>query len=245
MKTDARVEREIEHSKKLKDSWEGAYYYWETPAGKKRYERRLAMISSHITPEMSVLEIGCGTGCFTLQFAETKAHITAIDVSPDFLDIARKKVIASNVSFKIDNAYALSFEDSSFDTIVGSSVLHHLDIDQALKEFLRVLKPGGTIFFAEPNMLNPQIFIERNVGFVKSYLHVSPDETAFVRGPLRKKIFQYGFEDVTVAPFDFLHPLIFPPLVPFFQCFSLCIEKVPLLKEIAGSLFIQAKKPSQ
>ena len=47
----------------------------------------------------------------------------------------------------VDNAYAMSFTDDSFDAVIGSSVLHHLDIEKALSEIYRVLRPGGVISF--------------------------------------------------------------------------------------------------
>ncbi len=107
---------------------------------------------------------------------------------------------------EIQNAYELSYPDAVFDSVVGSSVLHHLEIEEALREIYRVLKPGGTIYFTEPNMLNPQIAIQKNVPWVKRKLGDSPDETAFFRWPLRRLLEETGYRDVRIDPFDFLHP---------------------------------------
>ena len=63
------------------------------------------------------------------------------------------------------------FEDSDaqgpFDAIVGSSVLHHLELRPALERIFQLLRPGGWMSFAEPNMLNPQIVIQKNVDWIK------------------------------------------------------------------------------
>jgi ubiquinone/menaquinone biosynthesis C-methylase UbiE len=57
--------------------------------------------------------------------------------------------------FHLMDAHELKFQDESFDLIFGVSVLHHLDINKAVSEFYRVLKPKGIIIFAEPLDINP------------------------------------------------------------------------------------------
>ena len=91
--------------------------------------------------------------------------------------------------------YRFDSDNERFDAVVGSSVLHHLDVAQALRECFRVLKPEGVICFTEPNMLNPQIALQKNISFLKKRLGDSPDETTFFRwqiqgfcaGPASKK----------------------------------------------------------
>lgn len=239
---DDRIEHEIAHGKYLKDIWSGTLWYWETPAGKRRWDRRVTMLTSHITAGMEVLEIGCAVGYFTKEIVKSAAHVTAIDISPDFLEVAKKNVSSPNATFKVDNAYDLSFPDNSFDTIVGSSILHHLDIDKALKELCRVLKPGGTIYFTEPNMLNPQVFLERHTALFGYLIKKSPDETAFLRWRLKEDLKENGFTDIFIEPFDFLHPLTPRFMIPFVQALGTGLETIPLLREIAGSLYIKATK---
>ena len=239
---DKRIENEIAHGKHLREAWSGTFWYWETPAGKLRWARRLRMLMSHITSAMRVLEVGCGVGYFTQEVSKTGAHVTAIDISPDLLSVAQDKIKNANVTFKVENAYELSFPDATFDTVIGSSILHHLDVDKALNEFFRVLKPGGTLYFTEPNMVNPQIFLERHTALFGYLINKSPDETAFVRRSLRKKILKYGFRDIQIVPFDFLHPLTPRIIIPIINALGTCLECIPLLKEIAGSLYIRATK---
>lgn len=241
MEIDNRLKNEIEHGKKIAGD-AGRIWNWESPAGKRRWERRVRMLTSHITPGMNVLEIGCGTGYYTKELEKTGARITAIDISPDLLNVARTSVISEKVTFKIDNAYDMSFEDGIFDTVVGISVLHHLDMERSLKEIYRVLKPGGAIRFSEPNMLNPQIAIQKNIPYIKERMGDSPDETAFFKWKMRKLLLEYGFKDVSVIPFDFLHPSIPERMVPFFDRLGELLEKAPIIREIAGSLYIKAAK---
>lgn len=238
----SRLQHEIEHGRYLAKHGAGEVWNWESPAGRIRWQRRVRMLTSHIRAKMDVLELGCGTAYFTRQLALTGAKITAIDISPELLEAAQQQCLASNVKFDIQNAYALTYPPASFDSIVGSSVLHHLVIDQALSEIHRVLRPGGTIRFTEPNLLNPQIAIQKNVSAVKRRLGDSPDETAFFRWSLRRLLKKAGFREIQITPFDFLHPKTPSRFIPTVQAIGSFLEKIPLISDIAGSLYIRAAK---
>ena len=170
------------------------------------------------------------------------ADVIAIDVSPELLEIARANWSAPNVRYEIQNAYVLTYSDATFDSIVGSSVLHHLEIEEALREIYRVLKPGGTIYFTEPNMMNPQIAIQKNVPWIKRRLGDSPDETAFFRWSLRRLLEQTGYCDIQIEPFDFLHPKTPVPLIDPLNAIGRFLENMPVVSEFAGSLYIRAVK---
>jgi len=237
-----RIAREIQHGRFLAQHGAGEIWNWESPAGKLRWARRVKMLSGHLRPGMSVLELGCGTGYFTRELARSGADVAAIDVSPELLDIAKANHSAPNVRYEIQNAYELSYPDAVFDSVVGSSVLHHLEIEEAIHEIYRVLKSGGAIYFTEPNMLNPQIAIQKNVPWVKRKLGDSPDETAFFRWPLRRLLEQNGYHDVRIVPFDFLHPKTPVPLVDGLDSVGRFLESIPVVSEFAGSLYIRATK---
>ena len=200
------------------------------------------MLTDFIPAGSAVLELGCGTGYFTKEIIKTGAKVTAIDISPDLLAVARKEVGAPNVVFMEENAYRMTFPNNHFDSIIDSSVLHHPDIPKALSEMFRMLKPGGRIAFTEPNMMNPQIAVQKNVPYVKRKLGDSPDETAFFRWRLRKLLRSYGFVDIAIRPFDFLHPATPVKMIPLISGIGMSIEKCPIIKEISGSLFIKASK---
>jgi ubiquinone/menaquinone biosynthesis C-methylase UbiE len=241
---DQRIENEISHGRFLAETGAGEIWNWESPAGKIRWRRRVGILTSLVQPGMEVLELGCGTGYFTRELIATGAMVTAIDISPELLDIARSSLNASNARFIIENAHNTGFDDGSFDLVLGSSVLHHLDAFPAVKEIYRVLKPGGKMIFTEPNMMNPQIAVQKNIPIVKKLLGDSRDETAFFRWKMKKLLKKTGFQNVNILPFDFLHPAIPTAAIPFFSKLGSICEKMPLLKEIAGSLIISADKPA-
>ncbi len=239
---DQRLQNEIEHGKFLASNNAGEIWNWETPAGKIRWDRRVGMLTNSLQSGMKVLEIGCGTGFFTKEIVKKPVKLIAIDISPELIEIAKKNISSPNVEFIIENAYQMKFEDNAFDTVLGSSVLHHLDVEAALKEIYRVLKPGGEIAFTEPNMMNPQIALQKNIPALKKALGDSPDETAFFIWSLTKKLKEIGFKQVKIVPFDFLHPKIPKGLIKIILPFTNIAEKIPFLRQISGSLYIKAVK---
>jgi 2-polyprenyl-3-methyl-5-hydroxy-6-metoxy-1,4-benzoquinol methylase len=237
-----RIVNEIEHGRFLAQHGAGEIWNWEGQAGRLRWARRVKMLGNHLHAGMNVLELGCGTGYFTRELAHSGAHIVAVDVSPELLEIAKADCSMTNVFYEIQNACAMSYRDAVFDSVLGSSVLHHLEIREALSEIYRVLKVGGTIYFTEPNMLNPQIAIQKNIPWIRRKLGDSPDETAFFRWPLRRLFQRTGFRDVEIQPFDFLHPKTPFPLVNGLNAIGGFLERVPVVSEFAGSLYIRAAK---
>ncbi|MDD2804839.1 MAG: class I SAM-dependent methyltransferase [Elusimicrobiales bacterium] len=236
-----RIENELAHGRKISGNPE-FYWGWSGVAGRLRAERRAAIYISagRLSPGRTALEIGCGTGIFTSLLSRSGASVTAVDLSPELIGLARERHSAPNVNFVEMNVEKLAFPDDSFDCLCGSSVLHHLDLRKALPEMLRVLKPGGAFVFTEPNMLNPQIMLQKNIPLLKSLMGDSPNETAFFRWGIKKTLLRTGFAKVEVRPFDFLHPWtpwgsIAAKVVPV-------LERIPLLQEIAGSLQITATK---
>ncbi len=109
------------------------------------------------------LEIGAGTGYFTLNLlrAGVVRRAVATDISPGMLDALQANAAGAGVEVETVAADAerLPFEDASFDLVLGHAVLHHIpDLDQAFREFARVLRPGGTVFFAgEPSRRGDRI----------------------------------------------------------------------------------------
>lgn len=234
--------QELEHARKIIHNPE---FYWNsaTAAGKKGSLRRAHWVrdAAGFRPGMEVLEVGCGTGFFSEVFLESGASLHGIDISPDLLTRARERC-GGRAEFRVADVEALPYADGYFDAVVGIRVLHHLDMEPSFREITRVLKKGGTIAFCEPNMLNPQIAVQKNVPFIKKAMGDTPGETAFFKWPLRKFLKRHGYKDVSVEPFDFLHPWIPASLAGPVDRIGRIVERTPLLREIGGSLRIFARK---
>jgi 2-polyprenyl-3-methyl-5-hydroxy-6-metoxy-1,4-benzoquinol methylase len=240
-----RAAREIVHGSRLAELDPETIWGWRTPAGRIRAARRGALIAdgASLKPGDHALEIGCGTGLFTEHFIKSGATIVAVDISEPLLMRARAKNLdAARVTFVNARFEALDIQHQ-FDAVIGSSVLHHLDVEASLAHIFTILEPGGRLSFAEPNMLNPVIFLERRVPALRERWHVSPDETAFVRWPLRKALERHGFVDIRIMPFDWLHPFTPTPLIRTVRAIGRVVERLPFVREFSGSMLITARKP--
>jgi ubiquinone/menaquinone biosynthesis C-methylase UbiE len=93
-----------------------------------------------------VLEVGCGTGTDSLQFARNGAIFTGVDLTPRSIEIARKRfeVYGQEGEFVLSDAENLNFADESFDAVYSFGVIHHTpNTERAATEIHRVLKRGG------------------------------------------------------------------------------------------------------
>ncbi|MGI8761177.1 MAG: class I SAM-dependent methyltransferase [Jatrophihabitantaceae bacterium] len=104
-------------------------------------------------PYPTSLELGCGTGFFTLNLKLAgvldDAHVT--DLSPGMVEVAQRNArgLGFEVEGRVADAERLPYPDNSFELVIGHAVLHHIpDVELAMREVLRVLKPGGRFVFA-------------------------------------------------------------------------------------------------
>ena len=117
------------------------------------------------TPGNFVLEYGCGIGGYTIGLTKIGGKVTGIDISEVALQTADRDAKSKGVSipYSVMNAEQMAFADNTYDLIFGAGILHHLDLDRALAEIARTLKPTGQAIFLEPLGHNPIINLYRNL----------------------------------------------------------------------------------
>jgi SAM-dependent methyltransferase len=128
----------------------------------------------------TVLDYGCGSGDNTVLVAAHGARVIGVDISPELIELAEKRLEAHNLrdaaEFRVGSAHELPLEDESVDVVFGMAILHHLDLKLASKEVFRVLKKGGRAIFLEP------VRNSKFVKFVRSLIpYEQPDLSPFER----------------------------------------------------------------
>lgn len=114
-----------------------------------------------------VLDLGCGHGDLSLLLLEKGAEFVAgIDICENYIDDAAERARGRGIndqrfSFSVMDAHALKFKEGAFDLVIGSGILHHLDLEASLNEINRVLSPGGRALFKEPLAAHPLLKIFR------------------------------------------------------------------------------------
>jgi ubiquinone/menaquinone biosynthesis C-methylase UbiE len=131
----------------------------------------------------TILDAGCGYCYHTVRLARSGAKITAVDFSSSALEAARNNIsragIAEQVTLQQANLTSLPFPDASFDFVVSNGVLMHIpELESALSELARVLKPNGILVLNENNADSLDVrFRERLIGFIKTALARNSDQT--------------------------------------------------------------------
>ena len=101
-----------------------------------------------------VLDVGCGPGFFSVLLARLGYEVTAVDYTENMLAEARKNAThyGVDIDFRRMDAQKLDFEDGIFDLVISRNVLWNLEQpEQAYREWLRVLKPNGTLMNFDGN----------------------------------------------------------------------------------------------
>ena len=233
------LERERSHAGRILETNE-ENWGWSTPAGRIRWRRRVDFLLDGARDGCKrVLEIGAGTGTFTGALSAISGQLYALDVAESLLAVAKGR--AEGVPLICADAHRLPFPDEVFDAVLGCSVLHHLRWDLAVAEFARVLRRGGTLRFSEPNLWNPQIFLQKKIPALKRMMGDSPDESAFTARTISRHLREAGFDRVDVRPYEFLHPSTPSSLIPAVKRLESWIMATPL-RRFGGSLAIDARR---
>lgn len=115
-----------------------------------KVETDLAFKMIHVEKGMNILDVGCGTGNFSIKLTKMGCKVTGIDISDNMLDIARKKAAEENLDIKFlhMDLNDLKFEENEFDAVFSMAAFEFIDDEDApkgLEGMLRVVKEGGQV----------------------------------------------------------------------------------------------------
>lgn len=123
--------------------------------------RALAHASCDTSSQLNIADIGCGTGASSLVLAKSlpNAHITAVDLFPEFLAVLEKRAEQYGVSANIKTLEAsmdsLPFSDNSFDVIWSEGAIYNIGFKKGIELWRPLLKKGGILAVSEITWLHP------------------------------------------------------------------------------------------
>ena len=121
--------------------------------------KRLSQAAQAALRGRRVLEVACGTGYWTRFVSEAAREIIATDSVEEVLNVARRKTYQCPVTFRLEDAYRLSFEADAFDGGLANFWFSHIPkhrIDRFIAGFHRTLRPQSRVFLAD-NVLVPDV----------------------------------------------------------------------------------------
>jgi ubiquinone/menaquinone biosynthesis C-methylase UbiE len=200
----------------------------------------------------TILDYCCGNGdeaIFVAQHGARKVH--GIDISEVSINNCRERAAAAGLSdvarFDVMDAEAMDFPDATFDFIMEYGVLHHLELDQGMRELARVLKPGGHMICTETLGHNP---------FIRAYRRRTPHlRTAWETEHILKreqfehmrrhfgKIEMHFFHLATLAAVPLRGTPLFEPAVSVLRVVDKALLSVPGLKWQAWQVLFRLSEP--
>jgi ubiquinone/menaquinone biosynthesis C-methylase UbiE len=157
---------------------------------------------AEIDEPLDVLDLGCGTGTLAILLKQLRptARVTGLDVDPQILVLARRKVAQAAVEVALCEGSASSppFPDRSFDRVLTTLVLHHLDTPtkrQALAAVRRLLRPGGQLHIADFG--RPHTWLMAAVATLVRGVDGHGGTSANLAGELPSLVAEAGFVEVT------------------------------------------------
>lgn len=158
----------VERERQFYNSSHGRYRRWRTLIWRAigAFNRNAELRDLYDVRGRRVLLYGCGPANEAGRLIAAGAlTITGIDISEaeiaDAWRNARDGGFETQADFRVVDAHSTGLPDNSFDVIVGSAILHHLDVARALVELRRLLAPGGRAVFLEPLAHNPLLRLGR------------------------------------------------------------------------------------
>jgi len=234
-----RISRTPEH---ILEKYRRCKHWWAFP-------KELMFKSLGNLAQKEILDFGCGTGEISNELALLGAHVTGIDISPEMIELARRRVAINGVQdrtrFIAGDVTKTPFPENKFDSIVCFAVLHHVDLHTVMPLLVASLKPGGKMVMVEPIAFSPALQrLKDKIPIGKSHSPVdrqlNMDDCRFISGCLEN--IQVRYYDL----FSRLSPVFrWKAAYLFFGAIDAALIAVfPFLKKFYGEIVIVGDKPS-
>lgn len=198
---------------------------------------------SNFTSNDELLEVGCGMGKFTFPLLKRGLKITGLDLSPNLL---QKLLEHNNNTFPINLISSDILEipeqyNEQFDHVIGFFTLHHFHhLETYYQAMARVLKPGGTITFIEPNAYNPLYYLQI---LLNSRMTWAGDKgVAMMRKSKFKKAAVYaGLENLRIKHYGYFPPFLYNKKLG--QKIDHGLDRLKIFRPVSAFQIVQLSKP--
>lgn len=191
----------------------------------------------------NILEIGSNMGQYTFPLAKYGFNILGTDISNKAIEVADKRaniLQIHNVRFLQQDAENLSvISGNAYDGVVSFSTLRYLpNLDKALSEIYRVLKPSGRAVLDFPNLYCPWFKYLKNLAGVENHFH----DHFYSSSQIGVFMQEAGFKDVEIKRILFTPTVTPTALLPFFKAADFFGERVPLINITAAIIMVKGVK---
>jgi SAM-dependent methyltransferase len=182
----------------------------------------------------SVVDFGAGSGRLTIPLLRQGYWVLAVDVSDKSLENLRR--LAARLSLPAPRTARHLPRRGRFDAIVGTDILHHVDLDSELPVLREALRDGGLLVFSEPGGWNPTWYLYLPL---TAPWHIEKGVRHITYRNLRRMLEHHGFQDVSVSGLGLLPR-------PFFNWsarlsrWNDALGNVPLLRLFAYRYIVEA-----
>jgi len=219
----------------------GLQYGLDREAVQLKIRRKISLMQKYVSFDVeNVIEMGCGTGLYTKEFTRLNQKLLSTDISKEMINVAKK--YNPTTKFEQMDARKLPLSNGSYDLVLSTFLLQHVETNLVLPEMCRILKRGGYLGALVPNILNPLHYSRARVGLMRWILKENSQSDDFTRWQWVNLLERYGFKPICVKPIEFTSPYIPLRLMGISTKVGEMLERIPIAKEFAGTLLIVARK---
>lgn len=207
-----------------------------------RVQKELVLSMVDSWENKTILDLGCGTGRFSIELAQQGAVVTGLDPAKEMLDETYKKVEDASSIGAIQlikgNAYNLPFKSDTFDSCICISVLNHLrSWDKVFNEIHRVVKQNGFFIMSFTNLISLYFPAALWVNLTKRSIFDDVYSRWDLLPRVKKELRRAGFNPTKIAGITNPPPLP-SPLAIFLLKKSTHLSSNPFIKRVSSTVFI-------
>ena len=225
--------------------------YYSVTANSEKYKHD--WLDQNCQKGLRVLDFACGSGENGIYAATCGADVIGIDISPEGVDNANKNAkkldVSKNCTFQVMDGEAMTFKDNFFDLAVEYGALHHVELDAALSELARVMKPNAKMMCIEAMRHNPFIhWYRKRTPHLRTEWeveHILGVESFDIMKKYFNKVEARYFHLTSLALVPFRKTFLFPLMMPIFNLIDSILLSNKLIGKYGWIMAIELSDPKK